>query len=170
MSNNLDEIYEVLKQYIDPEMASYMKAISDGSIREEYMMLPDDRDLTPSEVSRLIALASNKYSNACKLASLARARAKAAEGRYKYKYKISLGAGKNQDEREANAMAAAEAEYQERLYADMLVDICEGIEGACRIASESSRKMMQGSEQTVRAENRFNDNAGSLGPRDFQGW
>ncbi len=172
MPSHLEDIYKVLQDYLDPEMSSLMQALSTDSLRSEYTRLPDESNMTlsPVEVSRWIALSSNKYSDACRLASLARARARAAERAFKFKFKSSLGDGKNEHEREANATRNSEQEHAELVLAEIFVDICEGIESANRIASESARRMLLASEQVQRAETRFGDHASSLRSSDFNGY
>lgn len=170
MSYSLDNLYDLIQKTLDPEMDSLMRSISrsDGS-SSEYMRLPDtrDADLSPQEVSRLIALSSNKYSSACRLASLARAKFKIAEARYKHKLKTSMGMGKNADEREANAAQAASQEYENMVLAQVIVELCESIESSNRIASESSRRMLLAADQMFKSEGRFNDHSQSLTARDF---
>lgn len=170
MNTNFDSLYDVLTEYLGPQAERLMKEIRQGSDdNSDYMVLPTDGDLHPSEVSRLIALSANKYAAAGRLASRARGRAKMAEALYKHKFRTSLGTanGKNKEEREASAAAAAEQEYHEMVMAQVVMELCESIESANRIASESSRRMLLAADQMMKAESRFNNNSNALADRDF---
>lgn len=176
MDYELTNLYDLLGKFLDPEMEQVMKSVSSApkfsDEETQYMVLPTSKEahLTMPEISRLIALSANKYGNAVRLASLARAKFKISEARYKHKLKTSMNQGKNSAEREMNAINAAELEYKEMTMASVIVEICESIESANRIASESSRRMLLAAEQTQRADNRFSDNQGALKDKDFTSW
>jgi len=176
MDYELTSLHDLIGKFLDPEMERVMKAVSSepkySDEENQYMVLPSERDvdLPIEEISRLIALSSNKYGNSVRLASLARAKLKIAEAKYKYKLKTSMNQGKNSAEREFNALAAAEVEYRDMTLASVIVEICESIESANRIASESSRRMLLAADQAKRADNRFSDNQGSLKEKDFTSW
>lgn len=165
----LQKTYEVskfLETVLEPELKSMLSKIQDGS---GYYRLPDEEHIlkAPHEVSRVVALASNKYAEAVRLAGIARAQYKVAEANYKYKFRTSLGAGKNAAEREAAAMDASQQEYDQMIYLSMVVELAESVESSCRIASESARRMLLGSQQSGMAERRFDQNADSLKETDF---
>jgi len=165
MNQQLDALDRILNSVSGPEFDLMVEEISKPDASSDvYVRLPTgaDADLTRLEVSRLIANASNKYGKAIRLAAIARALAKAAEAKYKYKFRTSLGVGKNKEEREAYALAAAEEEYNTMMYFQAVQELCESVESAARIASESARKMMEGAEQSRRADNREQEHNGSL--------
>lgn len=160
------EISQFLETVLGPEIKDLLGKIHDGS---GYFRLPDERNviMSPHEVSRVVALASNKYAEAVRFAGIARAQFKIAEANYKYKFRTNLGAGKNASEREAKAMDAAQAEYDQMIYLSMVVELAESVESSCRVASESARRMLLGSQQTGLAERRYDNNAESLKETDF---
>lgn len=173
MNYSLDKLYDLVAEFLDPKMDSVMRSISDPDPKEsEYMILPsgEHADLSPQQISRLIALSANKYSTSVRLASMARAKAKIAEARYKHKFKVSSGVGANAAQREANAAEAASNEYNEMILCQAIVELIESIESTNRIASESARKMMHGADQSYKAEGRFSDHASSLTAKDFSGY
>ena len=117
------------------------KQIADTSLTVD---IPDPLviDLSPADIASLVARSSNAYGRATRLAGLARAEAKRAKGRYEQKLRRSRLIGKNDYERTANAAEATEAEHDAWLEADHVATICESVEDACRVASESSRKLL----------------------------
>lgn len=175
MDYELTNFQKLLDGMLDPEMDKILDSVSRPTNDEQssqYMTLPSDKDvdLGPRDVSRLIALSSNKYGESVRLASLARSKYKIAEARYKHKLKANSNNGKNKEEREANAANAVEEEHKAMVMASVVVEICESIESANRIASESSRRMLLAVDQSFKAQGRFDDNQGSLDKRDFNSW
>ncbi len=171
MFEKLDNLNKVLSEILDPRMDSVMGSLasSDSADDSGFTMLPYDKTdrLTTKDVSRLVALSSNKYAIAVRLASMARAKAKIAEANYKYKFRTNLGNGRNAEERESKAMAAAEEEYQDMILAQAILELCESLESANRVASESARRMMIAADQMWKAEGRISSNESSLENRDF---
>jgi hypothetical protein len=92
-------------------------------------------------MASLVARTSNVYGRVARLAGMARAQYKLIEGSYKKVYKANR-VGKNEAEREANALEAAESEYTALITAEAIVSLAESMELAARIASESSRKLI----------------------------
>jgi hypothetical protein len=128
-----------------------------GEGSSPFLILPssNDVDLHPEEVARLIAKTANQHARACRLAGLARAQYKICEGRYKQKYKSALSQGKNESERQALAAQAAKAEHDRMIFVESIVELCESIETAARISSESARRMLLGADQMVKAESKI---------------
>lgn len=116
-----------------------------GSDASPFILLPEPAhaDADPDEISRYVAITSNEFAKATRLAGICRALMKTAEGHYKHKYKTSLGvSAKNQAEREALALAQSESEYNTFVLMSALVELAESWEAATRIASESARRML----------------------------
>lgn len=166
MLQKTQEISQFLNGVLDPELQNLLDKINNGS---GYFKLPDEQHIlqSPIEVARVVALASNKYAEAVRLAGIARAQFKVAEANYKYKFRTSLGAGKNAAEREAKAMDAAQVEYDQMIYLSMVVELAESVELSCRVASESARRMLLGSQQSDFAGRRYDSNSDSLREADF---
>lgn len=159
-------LQSVIENILEPELQELLPAIANKSA---YPSLSLDQGVLsdPEQAARVVAMTSNDYSGAVRLAGLARSAEKIAEADYKYKFRTNLGTGKNQAEREAAAMDAAEQEYQRWVYISSVVELLESIESASRIASESARKIADGAKQGFFAASRYEGNAGSLAQRDF---
>lgn len=128
-----------------------------GSDESPFILLPEPShaDEDPSEIARYVAITSNEYAKATRLAGICRALMKTTEGHYKHKYKVNLGqAAKNQAEREANAHAQTEDEYNTFVLMSSLVELAESWEAATRIASESARRMLLTTENMRTADRR----------------
>lgn len=168
LNYTIQTLTSTLEEILGPEAAALIARINEapGNSRSPFISLPEAM-VSPDEVTRLIAKTSNEYGQACRLAGLARAQYKIAEAAYKYKFRTSIGMGKNTAERESKAYAAAQAEYEKMVVLEAIVALCESIESATRIASESSRRMLLGAEQHAKAETRFEYSAQSLQDRDF---
>lgn len=148
------QLHETLKSILGPEVDQLVKDIADSN---NLVRLPSTSDvhLTPLEASRLVAETSNRYSLACRLAGIARAQFKLAEGKYKVKFRTSLSSGgRNKEEREASALALAKDEYEDMIVLEAVVELAESIESSCRIASESARRMLLGTDQKQKADYR----------------
>lgn len=157
-----------LEQILGPEAAALIARINDqpGTSKSPFIALPTDIS-SVEEITRLVARTSNEYGQACRLAGLARAQFKIAEASYKYKFRTSIGMGKNTAERESKAYAAAQAEYEKMVVLEAIVSLCESIESATRIASESSRRMLLVADQSQKAESRFEHSSSALIDKDF---
>lgn len=153
-----DQLFQFLDSILTPEISSLINSMEDepGTKSSPFVILPSssDVDLYPEEVARLIAKTANQHSKACRLAGLARAQFKIAEGRYKHKFKSSLINGKNEAERQALASIAAKDEFDKMVLLESIVELCESIETAARISSESSRRMLLGADQIVKSDTR----------------
>lgn len=128
-----------------------------GSDKSPFILLPEPShaDMDPIEIARYVAITSNEFAKATRLAGICRALAKTAEGHYKHKYKVSLGlAAKNQAEREANAHSQSVEEYNTFVLMSSLVEVAESWEAATRIASESARRMLLTTENIRVADKR----------------
>jgi hypothetical protein len=164
--NKTTEISDFLDTILEPELKNILDAIHTSS---GYFKLPDESHVleSPLEVSKIVALSANKYAVATRFAGIARARYKIAEANYKYKFRTSLGDGKNASEREAKAMESAQEEYEQMILLEAIVELAESIESSCRIASESARRMLLGSQQTQYADSRFDRHVESLTANDY---
>lgn len=143
----IERAEQVLIDVLGPELEQIISLIvSDpGTAGSSFIEMPTSSsvDLTVQDLMSLVARTSNNYGRIARFAGIARAHYKLAEGRYKRKYKTALGASaKNAQEREANAMAAAEKEYIELSTLEAIIELAEAQEIAARIASESSRKLL----------------------------
>lgn len=171
LTYNLQSLSTVLESILDPEIVDLINMIQSkpGNSGSPFISLPDGReDLSVDNIRRLVATSSNKYSHACRLAGLARAQHKLAKAAYKRKYEASLGPGKNAEEREANANLKAQEELDKVTLLETIVELCESIENAARVASESSRRMLLGADQYAKAEYRVEQNADALVREDFE--
>lgn len=168
LNYTIQTLTSTLEEILGPEAAALIARINEapGNSRSPFISLPE-ATVSPDEVTRMIAKTSNEYGQACRLAGLARAQFKIAEAAYKYKFRTSIGMGKNTAEREAKAYAAAQVEYEKMVVLEAIVALCESIESATRIASESSRRMLLGAEQHAKAESRFEYSSQSLQDKDF---
>lgn len=167
----LTSLSSALDSILDPEIVSLVSKIQlqPGTSGSPFIRLPDGREeLSVDNIRRLVATSSNEYSQACRLAGLARAQFKLAKAAYKRKYEASLGPGKNADEREANANQKALVELEKMTLLESIVELCESIESAARVSSESSRRMLLGADQYTKAEGRVETFSDSLAPSDFQ--
>jgi hypothetical protein len=135
---------ELLRGFIGPQIEEIISAYtSDSSNSLYFVSIPDvdTLDLGIHEMASLVARTSNVYGRVARLAGMARAQYKLIEGSYKKVYKANR-VGKNEAEREANALEAAESEYTALITAEAIVNLAESMELAARIASESSRKLI----------------------------
>jgi hypothetical protein len=135
---------ELLKDFIGPQIEEIISAYTTDSTNSLYFVsIPDvdTLDLGIHEMASLVARTSNVYGRVARLAGMARAQYKLIEGSYKKVYKANR-VGKNEAEREANALEAAENEYTALITAEAIVNLAESMELAARIASESSRKLI----------------------------
>lgn len=141
---SIEKLNELLAQFLDPQIQEIITAYGNGDKSDQYFIeIPDiySVDMTITDIASLVAKSSNVYGRATRFAGMARAQYKICEGKYKKKYK-SNRTGKNEAEREANALEAAEEEYTAMVTSEAIVHLAESMEGAARIASESSRKLM----------------------------
>lgn len=168
LNYTIQTLTTVLEEILGPEAAALIEKINQkpGSANSPFISLPTNIS-SIEETTRLIARTSNEYGQACRLAGLARAQFKIAEAAYKYKFRTSIGMGKNTAERESKAYAAASVEYEKMVVLEAIVQLCESIESATRIASESSRRMLLAADQSQKAEARYDFNAASLTEKDF---
>jgi hypothetical protein len=135
---------ELLTSFIGPQIEEIISAYTTDSSNSLYFVsIPDvdTLDLGIHEMASLVARTSNVYGRVARLAGMARAQYKLIEGSYKKVYKANR-VGKNEAEREANALEAAESEYTALITAEAIVNLAESMELAARIASESSRKLI----------------------------
>jgi hypothetical protein len=135
---------ELLISFIGPQIEEIISAYTTDSSNSLYFVsIPDidTLDLGIHEMASLVARTSNVYGRVARLAGMARAQYKLIEGSYKKMYKANR-VGKNEAEREANALEAAESEYTALITAEAIVNLAESMELAARIASESSRKLI----------------------------
>jgi hypothetical protein len=141
---SLQKMNELLRGFIGPQIEEIISAYtSDSSNSLYFVSIPDvdTLDLGIHEMASLVARTSNVYGRVARLAGMARAQYKLIEGSYKKVYKANR-VGKNEAEREANALEAAESEYTALITAEAIVNLAESMELAARIASESSRKLI----------------------------
>lgn len=140
----VSKLQELLDDFLGNNLNEIIVAYSDhANISKYFVEIPeaDTVDLGFDKVASLVAKTSNVYGRAARFAGIARAQYKILEGNYKKVYK-SNRIGKNEAEREAAAMEAAETQYAALITCEAIVSLAESIEAAARIASESSRKIM----------------------------
>jgi len=140
----IEKLNELLSNFLSPQITEILDAYGSGSKSNLYFVnIPevDSIDMTMSDLASLVARTSNVYGRVTRFAGMARAHYKLCEGKYKKIYK-SNRTGRNEAEREANALEAAEEQYTAMVTAESIVQLAESMEGAARIASESSRKLL----------------------------
>jgi hypothetical protein len=171
LNYTLDSLSSVLEDILGPETTALITKINaqPGTSGSPFVHLPDGRSgaSDPDSIRRLVALTSNEYANACRLAGLARAQTKIATAVYKAKFRNSMGPGKNEADRERPAYTATRDEYNKMVLWETIVELCESIESAGRIASESARRMMLGADQAMKADARYAMSSDSLQDNDF---
>jgi len=141
---SIEKLNQLLSDFLSPQINEILLAYGSGESSEKYFVnIPDVDmvDLTIDDLASLVARTSNVYGRVTRFAGMARAHYKLCEGKYKKVYK-SNRTGKNEAEREANALEAAEEQYTAMVTAESIVHLAESMEGAARIASESSRKLL----------------------------
>ena len=168
LNYTIQTLTATLEEILGPEAAALIERINEkpGSQSSPFISLPTNVS-SVEETTRMIAKTSNEYGQACRLAGLARAQYKIAEAAYKYKFRTSIGMGKNTAERESKAYAAATAEYEKMVVLEAIVQLCESIESATRIASESSRRMLLAADQSQKADTRLEYSSSALTDKDF---
>lgn len=141
---SMQKMNELLREFMGPQIEEIISVYATGKRDSDYFItIPDvdTLDLGLHEMASLVARTSNVYGRVARLAGMARAQYKLIEGTYKKVYKANR-VGKNEAEREANALEAAENEYTALVTAEAIVNLAESMEIAARIASESSRKLI----------------------------
>lgn len=116
-----------------------------GEADSLWVKIPDDKDvdLSIGELAKMVVTSSNTYSDAARFNGMIKAELSKAEGRYKAKYKEAAGEpAKNEAGREANATKATKDELDSLQLVLYLSKLAQAAEDAARIASESSRKLL----------------------------
>lgn len=164
---SIQKMNELLREFIGPQIEEVISVYATGKKDSEYFItIPDvdTLDLGLHEMASLVARTSNVYGRVARLAGMARAQYKLIEGSYKKVYKANR-VGKNEAEREANALEAAESEYTALVTAEAIVNLTESMEIAARIASESSRKLIDKIQSMQVASSR--EDKGFYSDKDF---
>ncbi len=165
-SKKVAELESSLRALLRRELTGVIDNISKGDRSDLMIKIPDPMsiDLSIEEVSSLVARSSNAYVTLSRYAGIAKADAKLAAGRYERKFKSSKGMGSSESERVANAMKSAQDEHMDMTNAEAIADIASALEAGARVASESSRKlldsmqkMMMGQAREARGELRESD-------------
>lgn len=141
---SIEKLQQMLQEFLGPQLKEIIDAYNDTNNQYKYFIeIPetDVVDLGIENIASMVAKSSNVYGRAARFAGIARAQYKILEGKYKRVYK-SNRVGKNEAEREAAAMEAAEEEYFALVTCEAIVNLAEAMESAARIASESTRKLM----------------------------
>jgi len=140
----IEKLQELLSEFLNPQIQEVIDSYVNKESKNQYFVeIPEEDvvDLGLDKLASLVARTSNVYGRAARFAGMARANYKIIEGKYKKVYKSSR-VGKNEAEREAAAMEAAETEYSALVTCEAIVNLAESLENSARIASESSRKLM----------------------------
>lgn len=137
------ELESALEELVGAELGQIIEAMNTQEDYSPFVQIPraHDIDLAPSDLAELVIKSSNAYVRACRLHGMAKAELKLAERRYKDILKTSA-VGKNDKEREANAIRAAREEGVALSVIESLVELASSAENSARIASESSRKLL----------------------------
>lgn len=138
-----------LRDLLGAELAEVTEAILGQPHENPYFVqLPDTDaiDLPLEVIASFVARSSNNYARIARFAGIARAEAKLAKGRYERKFKRLRVDGRNDKEREANALEACTVEHIAMTNAEAVAAIADALENAARIASESSRKLLDKAE------------------------
>jgi hypothetical protein len=171
LNYGLQALSDTLDGILNTEAVELLNKINakPGTSGSPFISLPHgpNDDATAANIARLVARTSNEYGQACRMAGVARAQYKISIAAYKHKFRISQGPGRNEAEREKPAVIAATEEYNRMILMEAMVELCESIESAMRIASESSRRMLLGVDQQQKADARFSSYSDSLKDQDF---
>ena len=126
---------------IENEVKELTQAVIDKS-PEFYIDLPktDAVDYTAGDLSDYVARTSNAFIRAARFAGMAGAMHKRAAGRYNQKFKTSR-TGNNADARDKSAFEATKEEHKALMQAESILELARSLESACRLASESARKI-----------------------------
>lgn len=145
MNEDLQKLEQQLRSFLGPEAQEILNILTspmdqDSKYRVE---LPEQNliDMPIDTIASYVARSSNAYTRISRFAGIARAEQKLAKGSFERKYKQSRH-GRNEAERDANAMTEAEQEHLAMTLADAIAELAESFENAARIASESSRKLL----------------------------
>jgi hypothetical protein len=134
---------EAMEEFLRPEVRNIVAAARGGLDNSEYSVeIPDPTlvDLSIEDLAHTVAVTSNAYAKAARMAGLVRAQQKLSEAKYKRVYRTSK-VGRNEDEREANAMSEASLEHNDLAVVEAVAEITDALERAARVASESARKI-----------------------------
>lgn len=168
--NRLEEQERYLRELLGRELSEVIGAISNKPSKDNpYLIeLPDANmvDLPMEDVMAYVAKSANNFGRVARLAGMARAEAKLAKGRYERKFKRLRSQGKNDAERESLAMEGCIEEHMAMVNADAVAELAESLEAAARIASESSRKILDKTQAMQMAATR--EQAGYISDRDFR--
>lgn len=114
-----------------------------------------DIDLSVAELSRLVIVASNTFTEATRFAGMAKAELDRAEALHKQKLKEAYdNEGKNAELREAIAYRNTEEQHAALMLVRQVADLAQSAELAARVASESARKLLDKAQSIQVGESR----------------
>lgn len=167
MALSLQDTFAELDQLLLQQVEQILRIVrhEPGSAQSPFIILPEPShvDLEPLEMANYVAITSNEFAKATRLAGICRALLKSSEGHYKHKVKVAMGGdGANKEAREALAQKQATEEHNKYIAVSSMVELAESWETATRIASESARRMQLTVEAARNAEHRMNNAAHSI--------
>lgn len=98
---NLEQQFDQLYQLLSTQAEQILRIVRSepGAGDSPFILLPTPSqvDLSMTNITEYVAITSNEFAKATRLAGICRALLKTSEGHYKQKYKMALGEGaKNQ--------------------------------------------------------------------------
>jgi hypothetical protein len=168
-TQQLKAAQQALREILSSELNEIVTAVQErpGPESDYYIEMPNDYtvDLDVTDLMSYVARSSNVYGRIARLAGIAKAQLDIAEGRYQATKKSNYH-GANDKEREANAIRSARDEHDALLTAQALYSMADKMESAARVASESSRKLLDKVQAMQIATHR--EQHGQLQDRDFR--
>lgn len=168
-TQQLKAAQQALSEILSSELNEIVTAVKErpGPGSDYYVQMPEDYtvDLDITDLMSYVARSSNVYMRIARLSGIAKAQLDIADGRYKAAYKTNLS-GSNKEEREANAIRTARDEHDALSTAQALYSMADRMESAARVASESSRKLLDKVQAMQIATHR--EQHGALKDEDFR--
>lgn len=139
----ISELESALEELVGSELGQIIEAMNTKADYSPFVEIPKphDIDLSLNDLAELVIKSSNAYVRSARLLGMAKAELRLAERRYKDILKTSA-IGKNEAERTSNAIKAAKEEGIALSVIESLVELAASAEASARIASESSRKLL----------------------------
>jgi hypothetical protein len=162
----IHELERTLYDLLGPQLQELTQLVASND--KTYLVeIPDGNfiDLPYEELASLVARSSNIFGRVSRYAGMARAEYKLSKGRYDRQYKKSR-TGKNDAERDKNAMDACDEEHLAMVTMEAIAELADAMENAARIASESSRKLLDKAQNMSIAQSR--EERGQFRTQDFK--
>lgn len=164
----LEVLGNELKNILGAEAEEILEILSDPErsplLLEDAFNPESNIDGTLEDLLSLVARSSNSYVRLARFSGVSKAYHKILKGEYERKYKAAR-VGKNDAEREKNAMEQCQEEHLQMTTMEAISELAEKFENAARVASESSRKILDKGHDTYIGEQR--KDYGKFKDKDF---